>query len=144
MQPTLATAEAPAARPAPAPTPAIAASPGDDAAGGLRALLRETVGCGSTDFLKLTADERRRCETRIAGQAYGGPAIGSVAGSARIAEFEASLRRRAVGQVMPPRGRPRAIVGECGGAGGVYDSIRIGPCSVGIPGIFNDDDVPSH
>lgn len=128
----------------PEQAPAATAPSSDDAAGRVRALLRESVGCDSAELLKLTDAERRRCETRLAAQADGGPAIGPTADPARMAEYEASLRRRAVGQVMPPRGRPSWIVGKCGGAGGVFDSVKIGPCSIGIPGIFNDDDTPSH
>lgn len=131
----------PASPSTPVTAPTASAPSPDYVAANVRALLRGSVGCDSAAFLKLTQEERQRCARwRTTVAAASGELPASI-DPTKQASYEASLRRRQIGEVLPSRPAvPSWIVGRCGGAIPLPDSVKVGPCRIGIPGIFNSDD----
>ena len=94
---------APAAAARSAPAPDFRLPPGygrqsDEAGGGLKGVLRATVGCAHEDFAHLTAAEREHCLSAFARDAGHGLAVDAVPADKRAAydvEAAANARRRA-------------------------------------------------
>ena len=91
-----------AARPAVAPSfrlpPGYGRQPDEAAGGGLRGVLRATVGCAHEDYVHLTPAERERCLGAFARDAGRGLAVDAVPADKRAAydvEAAANARRRA-------------------------------------------------
>lgn len=134
------TQQAPSSLAVPAPAPAPTGE--DQGQSAVRALLRGSVGCSEATFMHLTQDEQDRCAKWRRAHVDPNFALPPDIAPEKQAWYEASLRRRAIGEVMPPRPKtPSLLVGKCGGATPLPEAVKIGPCQVGIPGIFNSDDV---
>ena len=95
--------------------PGYGRQPDDAVGGGLRGVLRATVGCEHDDFARLSPAERDHCLTTFARDAGRGPSVDAVPAEKRSAydvEAAANARRRAQreGSIASP-------VTACDGAG---------------------------
>ncbi len=121
---------APSGRPATGPSFIVA--PGgleDGAAGGLRGVLRSTVGCEHQDYARLTPQERARCQAAFARDARGGGAIDGIPTDKRVdfdrAAVEAARKRAARQGSLPPVIVPCEGAGSNLGAGCLPDDAHI-------------------
>jgi hypothetical protein len=125
----------------PAAIPAQA-SPSDDAAGRVRAMLRGSAGCDSAAFLKLTQAEQEKCARWRSAQADPSLQLPAPIDPVKRSWYDATMQYRKNGRWMPS-GPPGLGVMKVPGLPPGHTLVKVGPLNLGLPpGAFNDDEPP--